>query len=148
MPDRDDPTPPEPNRDDGDGLLVRVRSAAQPVAERAHTTVGHPAPNRPPVVGDPDRPPRVLGVDANPDAADALAAVAELLGCEARACHGGAEALDALRGELPDALLLDLSMPEVDGLAVAACARELAGRRPLLLVATTALGSLEDRTAT
>jgi two-component system, OmpR family, response regulator len=58
------------------------------------------------------------------------------------------EALDALRAELPDVLLLDLSMPRVDGLTVAAHARALAGRRPLLLVATTALGALEDRTAT
>ena len=148
----DDPAPREPGRldgdDDGDGLLGRVRSVAQTIAERVRTTVSHHAPNRPPIAGDPDRPLRVLVVDDNADAADALAAVAELLGCEARACHGGAEALDALQAELPDALLLDLSMPEVDGLAVAARARELAGRRPLLIVATTALGSLEDRTET
>lgn len=32
--------------------------------------------------------------------------------------EGGAEALSALRGELPRLVLLDLSMPEVDGWAV------------------------------
>jgi CheY-like chemotaxis protein len=90
----------------------------------------------------------VLVVDDNEDAAEALAAVAELLGCEARACFGGLAALDALRTDLPDVLLLDLSMPGVNGLEVAVRARARARARPMLLVATTALGSLEDLTAT
>ncbi len=132
-----------------DPLFGRVRSVARSIAERVHETLGHHAPGTQPLIEEsPDRPLRVLVVDDNPDAADALAAVAELLGCEARACYGGAEAMDALRVALPDALLLDLAMPVVDGLAVAAFARVLAGERTLLLVATTALGSLEDRTAT
>lgn len=91
---------------------------------------------------------RVLAVDDVADAADALAAVAQLLGCEARSCHGGAEAIGLLREEFPDVLLLDLTMPVVDGLQVAAHARALAHGRPFLLVATTALGDWEDRTET
>jgi CheY-like chemotaxis protein len=89
-----------------------------------------------------------LVVDDNRDAAHALVAVAELLGCETRACYGGAEALAALQEKLPDAILLDLTMPGVGGLEVAARAREIAGRRALLLVAATGLGELEDRTET
>jgi CheY-like chemotaxis protein len=148
MHDPDDPASAEQKHDEmGDPLLGRVRSVARTIADRVHTAIGHHPGQRQPV-SDPDRPLRALVVDDNADAADALAAVAELLGCEARACHGGPEALDALQAELPDVLLLDLSMPGVDGLAVATRARALAGRRPLLLVATTALGSLEDRTAT
>jgi CheY-like chemotaxis protein len=138
----------EQNRDlVGDSLLGRVRTVAQSIADRVHTVLSHSTPSEPPG-GVPGRPLRVLVVDDNADAADALAAVAELLGCEARACYGGAEALDALQAELPDVLLLDLSMPKVDGLEVAARARALAGGRPMLLVATTARGNLEDRTAT
>jgi two-component system, OmpR family, response regulator len=91
---------------------------------------------------------RVLCVDDREDAADALAAVAELLGHEARACYGGEAALAAFLAFRPDIVLLDLMMPGVGGLEVAARIRTQAGRRPLLLVATTALGSLEDRTAT
>jgi two-component system, OmpR family, response regulator len=44
--------------------------------------------------------------------------------------------------------LLDLMMPGLDGLELAGLIRSQVGRRPMLLVATTALGSLEDRTAT
>jgi CheY-like chemotaxis protein len=145
----DEPSSESGSSPTGEPLLGRVRSVAQSIADRVHTVLNTHAPEPPPVTPiDPAQPLRVLVVDDNPDAADALAAVAELLGCEARSCYGGPEALDALQAELPDVLLLDLSMPVVDGLTVAARARARAGGRPLLLVATTALGSLEDRIAT
>lgn len=91
---------------------------------------------------------RVLVVDDNADAADTLAEVVRLLGCDARVCYDGASALAAVRAEPPDVCLLDLTMPELDGLELAGLIRAQIGRRPMLLVATTALGSLEDRTAT
>jgi len=97
---------------------------------------------------DAERPMRVLVVDDLPDAADALAEVVRLLGHDARVCYDGASALDAVRAELPDVCLLDLTMPGLDGLELAGLIRARAGRRPMLLVATTALGALEDRTAT
>ncbi len=100
------------------------------------------------VVASGNEPLRVLVVDDLPDAADALAAVVRLLGCETRVCYGGAAAVEALRSELPDVLMLDLTMPLVSGLDVAAVARDLAGHRPLLIVATTALGDLWHRTET
>jgi CheY-like chemotaxis protein len=137
----------DPELDDTDPALGRVRAVARSISERVHAAVSHHAPG--PLPGyAPDDPPRVLVVDDNADAADGLAAVARLLGCEARTCYGGVEALDALRAELPDVLLLDLAMPRVDGLVVASAARALAGDRPLVLVAVTAFGALEDRTAT
>ena len=129
-------------------MLDPVRAVAQPITNRANTVLDRHTPNQQSRASDPDRPLRVLVVDDNPDAADALAEVAEWLGCKTRTAYSGAEALDLLREELPDVLLLDLTMPEVDGLEVAAHARRLAMRRPILLVATTALGSWEDRTAT
>lgn len=108
------------------------------------TSPGAPAAGGPPN----ERPMRVLVVDDLPDAADALAEVVRLLGHEARVCYDGASALDAVRTDLPDACLLDLTMPGLNGLELAGLIRERAGRRPMLLVATTALGALEDRTAT
>lgn len=91
---------------------------------------------------------RVLVVDDNRDAADTLAEVAEHLGCEARACYDGREALDAVREAPSDVLLLDLDMPGMSGLELAARLRSLAGSRPQLLVATTGRGEWEDQVAT
>ena len=91
---------------------------------------------------------RVLVVDDHPDAADALAAVIELLDCPVRACHDGQTALAVAADFQPQVCLLDLVMPEMDGLELAAQLRHRAGSRPLFLVATTALGDIEARTQT
>ena len=91
---------------------------------------------------------RVLVVDDNVDAADTLAEVVRLLGYDARVCYDGTSALAAVRAEPPDVCLLDLTMPCIDGIELASLIRAQVGKRPLLFVATTALGSLEDRTAT
>lgn len=129
-------------------LIERVRAVAQTITHRVRETIAHHDLAVHSAQDRGTRPLRVLVVDDNPDAADALAAVAELLGCEARACYDGASALDTVRAELPDVCLLDLNMPGLDGLELAGLIRSQVGRRPMLLVATTALGSLEDRTAT
>jgi CheY-like chemotaxis protein len=71
-----------------------------------------------------------------------------MLGCEARACYDGPSALAAVGEFRPDACLLDLVMPGMGGLELAARLKATAGPQPLLLVATTALGDLEDRTRT
>jgi two-component system, OmpR family, response regulator len=130
-------------------MIERVKSVAQAITHRVRETLAHhdvaTVPGRD---GLASRPLRVLVVDDNPDAADALAAVVELMGCDVRACYDGESALDAIRAEMPDVCLLDLMMPGLDGLELAGLIRAQVGRRPLLLVATTALGSLEDRTAT
>lgn len=140
--DRGAPEPREP-------MIDRVKSVAQSITHRVREAIAHHDTATLPVgAAGATRPLRVLVVDDNPDAADALAAVVELLGCEVRACYDGESALDAIRAELPDVCLLDLMMPGLDGLELAGLIRDYVGRRPMLLVATTALGSLEDRTAT
>ena len=82
---------------------------------------------------------RFLVVDDHPDAADALAAVLELLGCPVRTCYDGFSALVIAEEFDPQVCLLDLRMPRMDGLELAARLKNRAGDRPLLLVATTAL---------
>lgn len=131
-----------PQKPLGDPLLEDTQELA-----RAGTDFHTPAPVDTPAPRPVQRL-RVLVVDDNRDAADSLADVVALLECDVRTCYDGTSALVALREELPDVLLLDLTMPRVSGLEVAAGARVLAGQRPLLLVATTALSSLEDRTET
>ena len=125
---------------DPSASLVRIRQTARSITGRVRHAL---LPDEAEV-----RPLRVLVVDDHPDAADALAAVLELLDCPARACHDGPSALAAAAEFNPQVCLLDLMMPGMDGLELAARLREQAGPRPLLLVATTALGDIEARTGT
>src|SRR5207248_1755756 len=127
----------------GEELLEHAKRVAQSITDRVRRTLaqGEPAEGS-------TRPLRVLCVDDHEDAADSLAAVLELLGCETRACYDGPSALAVVTEFKPDACLLDLSMPGMDGFELATLIKARAGSRPVLLAATTALGSLEDRTRT
>ena len=91
---------------------------------------------------------RVLVVDDHPDAADSLAAVLELLDCPVQACYSGLSALAVAEAFDPQVCLLDLVMPQMDGLELASRLKARAGGRPLLLVATTALGDAESKART
>jgi two-component system, OmpR family, response regulator len=87
-------------------------------------------------------------VDDHPDAADSLAAVLELIGCRVRTCYDGQAALQAAAEFEPHVCLLDLMMPAMDGLELAKRLKARAGSRPLLLIATTALGDWEAKSKT
>ncbi|HKE47853.1 MAG TPA: response regulator [Rhodanobacteraceae bacterium] len=76
------------------------------------------------------------------------AAVTDLLvaqGLDVHACGDGDEALALCKQMQPDAVLLDLNMPEMNGLQVARALRMDAGNRPLRLVAMTGRRSDELR---
>lgn len=87
---------------------------------------------------------RVLVVDDHPDVAESMALVLRLYGHETDVAHDGAEALRLAQVRPPQVVLLDLSMPKMDGCEVARQLREMFRDRPLLLVAITALGFEED----
>jgi two-component system OmpR family response regulator len=91
---------------------------------------------------------RILVVDDHPDAADSLAAVLELLGCSVFACYNGWTAWRGVETFQPDVCLLDLVMPDMGGLELGARLRTLASDRPLVLIATTALGDEDARRRT
>jgi two-component system OmpR family response regulator len=91
---------------------------------------------------------RFLVVDDLPDAADALAAVLELLGCSVRSCLDGWSALRIAEEFDPQVCLIDVRMPGMDGLELAARLKVWATNRPLLLIATTALSQPTDRERT
>jgi two-component system, OmpR family, response regulator len=88
---------------------------------------------------------KFLVVDDYPDAADSLVVVLELFGCSARACYDGWSALNAIGQHPPDVCLLDLMMPDMGGLELAARLKVWAEDRPLLLIATTALADEQSR---
>jgi PAS domain S-box-containing protein len=79
---------------------------------------------------------RVLVVDDEPAAVEVMAErVVEMTGAVLRA-HGGAEAIETARRELPDVILLDLLMPDVSGFDVVAALQERpeTARIPILII--------------
>jgi two-component system response regulator MprA len=87
--------------------------------------------------------PRILVVDDDPEV---RAAVSDGLAVEGYAVRGAADGLAALAevgGWQPDALVLDVAMPVLDGLAVCRRLRDLGDRVPILVL--TARDSVTDR---
>ena len=88
---------------------------------------------------------RVLIVDDNRDSADSLATLLALKGNETRVAYSGAEAMAAAESFRPDAMLLDIGLPHMDGYQVARRIRSEPWGKELLLVAITGWGQDEDR---
>ncbi len=87
---------------------------------------------------------RVLIIEDNADAAESLCALLRLCGHAAEVALTGAEGLELARTFVPDVVLCDLGMPEMDGLRVAQAMRAdplLGGVR---LIALTGYGRPED----
>ncbi|HEX7054965.1 MAG TPA: PAS domain S-box protein [Burkholderiales bacterium] len=91
---------------------------------------------------------RVLVVDDNVDAALTLEALLRSLGQEVQVAHDGASALAAARERRPDVVLLDLSMPGMDGIEVARMLRREPGFEAVRFAAVTGLGQEADRRRT
>jgi CheY-like chemotaxis protein len=92
---------------------------------------------------------RVLIVDDNRDAADALAQLLRLEGHDAEVAYGGMQALQSAHRQRPDLVLLDLGMPGMDGFEVARRLRAELGDEPRLrIVALTGWGQDADRQRT
>jgi PAS domain S-box-containing protein len=88
---------------------------------------------------------RVLVVDDNEDAADSLAMLLRTLGHDARAVYDGPSALRAARDSPPDAVIVDLGMPGMDGAETARRLREQLAPRGVVLIALTGWGQEEAR---
>ena len=88
---------------------------------------------------------RVLIADDNIEAADALRRLLELQRHQVDVVHDGEAAVEALSRSEPEVILLDISMPGMDGLEVARRVRARGGTHRPLLVAVTGLGRDEDR---
>jgi CheY-like chemotaxis protein len=88
---------------------------------------------------------RVLVVDDNVDAAEALGLLLGEMGCEVHIAHGGAAAIEAARAHPPQLVLLDISMPGVDGYGVVRRLRQELAFSDVPFIAITGLGRDEDR---
>jgi signal transduction histidine kinase len=92
--------------------------------------------------------PRVLVVDDNVDAADSLAIVLEIEGCETRVEYNATEGLRAAAEFQPRAIVCDIGLPLVDGHEFARRLRADPLGEDTLLVALTGLGSDDDKRRT
>jgi two-component system response regulator MprA len=86
---------------------------------------------------------RILVVDDDRSVRDALRRALTLGGYEVEAAEDGRQALARLASSAPDAVVLDVGLPEVDGLEVCRRLRGAGDRTPILML--TARASVEDR---
>jgi two-component system response regulator MprA len=88
---------------------------------------------------------RILVVDDEPAVRDAVERALRLDGHDVLLAGDGADALDALDVRPPDAVVLDLLMPRVDGLELCRRMRRRGDRTPVLML--TARDAVSDRVA-
>ena len=92
-----------------------------------------------------ERAPRVLLVEDERHIVESLSFVLEREGFEVSAAADGESALERLRAERPDVLVLDVMLPKLGGLEVLKLVRADAGLRTLPVVVLTARGRPHDR---
>jgi CheY-like chemotaxis protein len=88
---------------------------------------------------------RILVVDDNRDSADSLVTAFGVLGHDAVAAYTGRDALARLDDIAPTLLVFDLSMPEMDGYALARAIRAVPRFAAVPMVALSGFGSEADR---
>jgi len=87
-----------------------------------------------------DEPARILVVDDEAEMAEVIAENLHERGYDTVSVSSSAEALRLLKEARIDALVTDLRMPEIDGLALLRASRALDPSRPVIVI--TAYGSL------
>lgn len=90
----------------------------------------------------------ILVVDDNRDAADSLARLLSELGHQARAVYSSHAALEAGSSNCPQVFLLDIGLPEIDGITLAGRLRAIPETAGSVLVAVTGYGDQRDRSMT
>jgi CheY-like chemotaxis protein len=121
----------------GSTFVVRLPAAAAPLP--AEPTRGSAATEQIP------RALRVLIVDDNVDTAQALGRLLTRAGHQIVLAHDGAQALDRVRETMPQAIVLDIGLPGMDGFEVVRQVRRESGSAGTLIIAVTGYGQDDDR---
>ena len=88
---------------------------------------------------------RVLVADDNRDSAESLGMLLELCGHEVFLAHTGVDALSVAADRKPDAALLDIGMPGMNGYEVAAHVRREPWGKSMTLIAITGWGQEDNK---
>ncbi|WP_427913029.1 hybrid sensor histidine kinase/response regulator [Ramlibacter sp. MMS24-I3-19] len=91
---------------------------------------------------------RVLVVDDNEDAAVTLADVLARQGHATRVATSGRQAIEMARALVPDAVVLDIGLPDLSGVEVARTLRADPSMAACVIIAVTGWGQEEDRRRT
>ncbi len=89
--------------------------------------------------------PLVLAVDDNQDNLELLAQILDLFGCEYVGAQDGSTALSAAASRLPDLILLDICLPDIDGIELVSRLKQNLQLINIPIIAITALAKTEDR---
>jgi CheY-like chemotaxis protein len=87
---------------------------------------------------------RVLVVDDNPDHLELLAELLRARGYEVIAAHDASEALRVISDQKPQACVIDIGLPGMDGYELARKLREIPETRDSRLIAVTGYGTKAD----
>ena len=119
----------------GSSFVVRL-----PLAAAAN------GPTPPPVAAAaPAKRRRVLVVDDNRDSAESLSLLLELAGHELYRAHDGAEAIAVAERQRPDAIVLDIGLPGINGYEACRRIREARPDYDPLIIALSGWGQEHDR---
>jgi len=127
----------------GGGAVVAVLNAADLFSARGIARAAESAPRREPA---PARS-RILVVDDSITTRTLEKSILETAGYGVRTARDGVEALELLEQEIDDAVISDVNMPRMDGIALVREMRRREALRDIPVVLVTSLGSEKDRRA-
>jgi two-component system CheB/CheR fusion protein len=125
---------------DGTGSEFTVRLPLTPVSE--------PEPEQARVLAVPAAGTKILVVEDNADSREMLCAMLTHAGLECHEAPDGPSAIRLIDDVLPDVVILDVGLPEMDGLEVARRIRAHPRHARVHLIALTGYGQISDRVAT
>ena len=126
----------------GQGSTFEVRLptlAGTPAADGTDCGTADAAPARPADAY------RILVVDDNVDSAEIVSALLQFAGHEVHMAHDGAGAIEAALRLKPDLVFLDIGLPDMSGVDVAAALRGYPELEKTVLIALTGYGQDKDR---
>ncbi len=91
--------------------------------------------------------PRILIVDDDPGLASVIQLMLDRAGCVTEVARTSQLALERLQAHLPDAVLLDLMLPDIDGLELLRQLRAQRATETLPVIVLTARGDEDSRRA-
>jgi DNA-binding response OmpR family regulator len=88
---------------------------------------------------------KVLVIDDNSDITDSLLMALDLLGYEAKSANNGLKGIELASTFLPEVILLDIGLPNLNGYEVAKLIRKESWGKEITLIAVTGWGHPEDQ---